>query len=112
MSDTAMKMETCITATLLRGRVYVFRNMQYERGIPNVVKDESLAMILEDLYDEVHDSDGEVIEKPIFEIDFEAPFPAPPTTDGNPHQKRRRLPRPNETGKKKKGRRARGSSAK
>lgn len=113
MSNVATKMDTCITALLLRGRVYAYENVIYEKGVPVIVKDEALGYTLEDLYDEVHDSDGEVIEKPIFEIDFEAPFPDPSQKDGRSDRKtrKRRVTRHNEEVRPKKARKPRGSLA-
>lgn len=76
MAQTATQaQEKVITATLLRGRVYCYGNVHYERDKPTVVKTEGLALELEDLYEEITDSEGDVAEKVIFDIDWEADPP-------------------------------------
>jgi hypothetical protein len=74
-----MTTELVNTATLLRGRVYVYKNVSFERGVPVVVTDE-LAAELEELFDEVRDADQEIIEKPLFSVVYEVPRPAPVNT--------------------------------
>lgn len=66
------------TATLVRGRVYVFRhegeNIQFELDVAKVV-DDALASKLEDLVSEVHDTDGDAFEKPLFHVRRGVPRP-------------------------------------
>ena len=76
----ARKVETVITATLVRGLCYVYKKQFYRTGQPKVV-DEALADELEELADDVHDADGEIIEKPLFDIDWEAQPPEHDETD-------------------------------
>lgn len=74
-----MTTELVNTATLLRGRVYVYKNVSFERGIP-VVVDDALAAELEEMFDEVRDADQEIIEKPLFSVVYEVARPAPVNT--------------------------------
>lgn len=60
-------------ATLVRGRVYVFRRIRFERQVPKEVTSE-VAAELEDLYDELQDNDpdAEVRQtrrKPLFKVE-------------------------------------------
>jgi hypothetical protein len=64
------------TATLLRGRVYVYKGVTFERGVPVTVPDD-LGAELEDMFDEVRDSDNEIIEKPLFSVLYDVVPPAP-----------------------------------
>ena len=64
------------TATLIRGRVYSFRHNgethYFEANVETPLEDkeekaiEGLAGKLEELHSEVHDSDGDAFEKPLF----------------------------------------------
>ena len=60
--------EKVTTATLLRGRVYVYAKVHFQRGVPTVVGG-ALADELEDLFDEVRDSDSDTFEKPYFLVE-------------------------------------------
>lgn len=82
------------TATLLRGEVYSFRHpydtpqnpkesLRFERDVPKVIEDKEILEMLEELYDELEDGEGEVYEKPTFRIDRGV---APPD---DPHARRR-----------------------
>lgn len=82
--------ETCITATLVRGKVYNYnfiadkkkpaegQYFTFHRNVPQEVSEE-LADELEDLQDverrraDPEDEDVEEIERPLFRIDREAP---------------------------------------
>ena len=74
MADSA---DTIITATLVRGKNYSFFNTEkgafetYKRNVP-VEVDEEVADRLEELVETVSTTDGDEIEKPLFEIDREA----------------------------------------
>lgn len=63
-----------ITATLERGRVYYYKDHRFEVGVSTVVS-EDLASILEDLYDQTTDSEGEAFEKPYFHVQRGVPRP-------------------------------------
>ena len=56
-----------ITATLVRGRVYIYKNEKFELNEERVVSKE-LADILEDIVVETKDTDGENFAKPMFHI--------------------------------------------
>lgn len=100
----ARKQEKCITATLLRGRVYVFQNVHFMRGVATVV-DDGLAAELEALCEEVTDSDGEVFEKMLFEVDYEATVPTPgDEEDAEPRVSRRRVAKRKPSGPRKRQR--------
>ena len=86
MTATITSDETVTTATLLRGRVYVYKGLTFERGLPVVVTDD-LAADLADMYDEVRDSDNEIIEKPLFNVLYDAPKPVPVEV-GQPRRRR------------------------
>ena len=75
-----------ITVKLVRGRVYVFGNIHYMRGVATEVTME-VAQELEELYDVVTDADGDEFEKPIFLVDYDAK----PKSAKKPISKRRRL---------------------
>jgi hypothetical protein len=87
------------TATLVRGKVYVFKGLNqekavhYKRGIPLVVAAD-LADELEELVEEIHDSEGEIFDKPYFAIhrDIEEPEP-----EVKAERQRRRLAPPANT---------------
>lgn len=55
------------TATLLRGRVYIFENQEFLKDVTREVALE-LGQKLEDLFEQVTDSEGEEYEKPTFEV--------------------------------------------
>lgn len=82
------------TATLLRGRVYVFENVHFQRGVPTIVGPD-LAMKLEDLYDEVQDSDSDTFEKPYFlvEMDVDPPSDEDEYEDDDEYEEEERRPR-------------------
>lgn len=79
--------DTCTTATLQRGRVYYYANIPFERGVPLAIDDklcktfnyeggaEFLTTELEDLFEEITDSDSETFAKPIFEVKRNQPRP-------------------------------------
>lgn len=79
--------DTCTTATLQRGRVYYYANIPFERGVPLAIDEklcktfnydggaEFLATELEDLFEEITDSDNEQFAKPIFEVKRNQPRP-------------------------------------
>jgi len=62
------------TATLVRGRVYYYKDHRFEIG-KIVVVDDELATILEDLVEEVSDGDNERFEKPRFQVLRKVPRP-------------------------------------
>lgn len=68
------------TATLIRGQLYTFRHpenrpdnpkdsLRFEKDKPVVIDDKNLLSMLEDIYTETEDGDGEVYEKPLFRIE-------------------------------------------
>lgn len=74
--------ENVTVATLVRGKQYVFHHFDKENGrtlnyytfmraVPLPVPDE-VAALLEELYDEVPDGDGELIAKDLFRIERDA----------------------------------------
>lgn len=78
----------CVTATLKRGRMYLYASIPFERDKPVAIDDalikehkvkhisaEQLRMELEDLYETITDSDGEKFEKAIFEVRDNQPRP-------------------------------------
>ena len=71
----AAQANTVTTATLVRGKVYVYKGVHYKKDIP-VVVDDATALLLEDLYELVTDADHEEFEKPYFDIQRNVP-PAP-----------------------------------
>jgi hypothetical protein len=79
MTATMTDADLVTTATLLRGRVYVYRSVSFERGVPVVVTDD-LAAELEEMFDEVRDADQEIIEKPLFSVLYDVPKPPPVLT--------------------------------
>lgn len=67
------------TATLIRGQLYTLRHpdhtpanpkdsLRFERGVPVVIAENHILVMLEDLYEETMDGEGEMYEKPIFRI--------------------------------------------
>lgn len=77
------------TATLIRGETYVIRHpdntpsnpresITFRYGVPVVITENHVLDMLEGLYDEIPDGDGEVYEKPRFRIDRGV---APPETE-------------------------------
>ena len=92
-----MALRKVTTATLLRGQVYTLRHpdytpqtpkdsLRFKRGVPLVVEEEKLIRILENLYEEVPDGDGEVSEKPVFRVSRNVDAP-----DGDDAPRSRRL---------------------
>lgn len=76
------------TATLIRGQVYTLRHpdykasdpidpLRFEYNVPVVVNDERIAQILENIYDEVVDGEGETYEKPRFKVERGVAPPEP-----------------------------------
>lgn len=68
------------TATLIRGEVYTMRHpdhtpqkplesLRFRYGEPVIVEDPKILSILENLYDEMTDGEGEVYEKPRFRVE-------------------------------------------
>ena len=68
------------TATLIRGQLYSLRHpdntpqdpkesLRFEYGKSKVIEEPHILTMLEELYEETKDGDGEVFEKPIFRID-------------------------------------------
>ncbi|MET4190692.1 MULTISPECIES: hypothetical protein [unclassified Bradyrhizobium] len=83
--------ELVTTATLVRGRIYYFKETPFEIGIPKPVS-EDVAAALEELHDETTDADGEVFGKPLFHVQRNQ---VAPTTDASKAQQARpvrRLP--------------------
>jgi hypothetical protein len=56
-----------ITATLIRGKTYVFRGIKFTRG-DAIEVDSDIAAELETKVDIVMDLDGEEFEKPLFAV--------------------------------------------
>lgn len=74
------------TATLIRGSLYTLRHpdstpqnpqdsLRFERDIPVVIDNPKIVSILENMYDEIADGDGEIYDKPRFRIDRGVPMP-------------------------------------
>jgi hypothetical protein len=61
-------------ATLVRGRVYYYKDDRFDVNQPKVVS-KGIADALEELYDETSDSEGERFEKPFFRIERGIPPP-------------------------------------
>lgn len=68
------------TATLIRGEVYTLRHpdntaknpvesLRFTYDVPVVIAEKKILELLEDIYDETEDGDGELYEKPTFRID-------------------------------------------
>lgn len=68
------------TATLIRSQIYTLRHpdntpqnpiesLRFERNVPRIIDDPKILKILEELYDEVSDGDGELYDKPLFRVD-------------------------------------------
>jgi len=81
---------TVITATLIRGRVYYYKNIEFRRGKATVVTDPVLAAELESLVEDVEDTDSEVFEKPFFSVDFYAQPPGQEEEEEVPRVRRRK----------------------
>lgn len=75
-APTAPAKELVNTVELLRGRVYWYKDKEFKKGDIEVVTDE-LAAILEVLHQEVTDKEGELYEKPFFEVKRKVPRPDP-----------------------------------
>lgn len=89
---------TCITATLIRGKIYSYNHVlkkaadgsvtdskfhQFIRGQPLQIHDPSLADELEELMHIEVTRDGDEIEKPMFKIDRNAPVRTKEAIDPN-----------------------------
>lgn len=80
------------TATLLTGRIYIYKNQQFFAGVETVVTAD-VADVLEDLYNVTRDGDNEEYEKPLFRVQRNVPPPPPPVMEnGEPKRQRTRLP--------------------
>lgn len=64
---TPKKQDLVNTATLTRGRVYVYKGIHFEKNVEIVVSDE-IADALTELYATSKDTDGEEFEKPLFDV--------------------------------------------
>jgi hypothetical protein len=82
------------TATLVRGRIYFYRDLKepFEIGVPRVVEDEATAAALEELHFETTDGDGERFEKPLFLVQRNVPRPSKAQDNGQQREQVRRLP--------------------
>lgn len=100
------------TATLIRGQLYTFRHpdnrpdnpidsLRFENGKPVIVEDKEILALLEDIYTETEDGDGEVYEKPLFLIERGV---APPEDEKK--QRRHRLSADREVKRRPRKRRA------
>jgi hypothetical protein len=78
------------TATLIRGRVYFWKNLQFNYGLP-VKVDEETGIALEEIHEEVPDGEGEVFEKAFFHVKRNQPEPSKAPLDGS-KKPMRRLP--------------------
>lgn len=74
------------TATLIRGQTYTLRHpdntasnpvdpLRFHYNVPVVIHDKRIADMLENLYDEVTDGEGETYEKPRFHVERNVPPP-------------------------------------
>jgi hypothetical protein len=81
----ATKSDTVTTATLVRGKTYVWKNIHYKVNNPVVVED-ATALELEQLYQEVRDADGELYEKPYFDIQRNVPRPVEEVSGPTPRR--------------------------
>jgi hypothetical protein len=90
------------TATLIRGEVYHLRHpkhtiadpkeaLVFKYGLPVVIEDRDIADMLEEIYDETRDGEGEVYEKPVFRVERNV---AEPESDTKPRSKRLSADRP------------------
>ncbi len=90
------------TAELVRGRVYFYKNIEFETGRVAILEDAIntpavkvitdvavLAAELEDLHEETKDSDGEVFEKAVFRVLYNQERPAKEPTLREQRQVRR-----------------------
>lgn len=73
-SGGAVKEKLVHTATLVRGRTYVYKGIHFKCQVPQVV-DKEMADYLAGQFHEVTDSDGEAIEKPYFDVEYNVPEP-------------------------------------
>jgi hypothetical protein len=62
-------MSRTATATLIRGRTYIFKDKQFYANEPVTVSEE-FGKELEDLVDEVRDAEGEVRNKARFKVTY------------------------------------------
>lgn len=70
-----LKQELVNTATLIRGRVYFYKDKRFDAN-EVVIVDDPLAAILEELHETVTDSDQEAYEKPMFDVRRNVPPPS------------------------------------
>lgn len=70
----ATRTESKITATLIRGKNYFFKDIHFVAGQPTEV-DRELAEELELLFDEITDSEQQVVLRPRFKLDYHANAP-------------------------------------
>ncbi len=68
----AKQNDTCIVATLLRGKTYIYKGHRFDYNVPVIVEDEEIAEAIAELGIDVIDRDGELLTKPRFDVDFEA----------------------------------------
>lgn len=68
------KPEPEITATLIRGKNYIYENIHFVLNTPKKITAE-MADALEGIYDEVIDAEKQMIHKPMFRIDYHADKP-------------------------------------
>jgi hypothetical protein len=59
-------------------------SLRFEHGKPVVIEDADILKMLENMYDEIEDGDGEVYEKPRFRIDRGVPMPDGEDDEGKP----------------------------
>lgn len=90
-TSTPAKGSLVNTATLVRGRVYIYKNEKFEIGVTRVVSDE-LADILEDITVETKDTDDETFAKPMFDIRRKVQPPKAPGDEGKAVRQATRLP--------------------
>jgi len=83
--------ELVTVATLVRGKVYFYKNERFDRGVARPVT-EDLGLILETIVDERIDMDNEVYEKPLFKVEYGVPKSELETEE--PAPVRRQLQRP------------------
>lgn len=70
------------TATLIRGRVYYYKNEQFLYGQP-VEVDTATAEILKELHEAINDTEGETFEKAYFHVKTNQPKPSKLVEDGS-----------------------------
>jgi len=85
------KKELVCIATLVRGRVYFYKETRFDVGVP-VVVDRATAKVLEDFVAETRDGDGDAFEKPLFNVEYDVPPPAPADEEAPAKKRSMRLP--------------------